>query len=151
MGGDLPVKESKNPQFIVWAIKDPISANLDRIQIIKGWMENGEMKEMIYNVAVSDGRTIKPDGSVAKLEAPIDLSTGDFNTSKGSVELKSVWTDPEFDPKQTAFYYVRVIQLPTARWTYYDELREKVKFPAGVPKSIQERAWSSPIWYTPKK
>lgn len=151
MGGDLPVKESKNPQFIVWAIKDPISANLDRIQIIKGWMENGEMKEMIYNVAVSDGRTIKPDGSVAKLEAPIDLSTGDFNTSKGSVELKSVWTDPEFDPKQTAFYYVRVIQLPTARWTYYDELREKVKFPAGVPKSIQERAWSSPIWYTPKE
>lgn len=80
---------------------------------------------------------------------PIDLTNGNYNTTKGSVELKGVWTDPKFDTNQTAFYYVRVIELPTARWTYYDELREKVKMPAGVPKSIQERAWSSPIWYTP--
>lgn len=151
MGGDLPVTAAKSPKFIVWATKDPNSANLDRIQIIKGWMEKGEMKEMIYNVAVSDGRTIKADGSVEKLDAPIDLSNGKSNTTKGSVELKAVWTDPKFDPKQTAFYYVRVIELPTARWTFYDELREKVKMPANVPKSIQERAWSSPIWYTPKK
>lgn len=150
MGGDLPVAEAKNPKFIVWATKDPNGANLDRIQVIKGWMEKGAMKEMIYNVALSDGRTINADGSVAKLDAPINLTNGNFNTTKGSVELKAVWTDPEFDPKQTAFYYVRVIELPTARWTFYDELREKVKFPANVPKSIQERAWSSPIWYTPK-
>ena len=151
MGGDLAVMPSKSPKFIVWATKDPNSANLDRIQIIKGWMEKGEMKEMVYNVAVSDGRTIKADGSVSKLDAPIDLKNGNYNSTKGSVELKAVWTDPKFDANQTAFYYVRVIELPTARWTYYDELREKVKMPAGVPKSIQERAWSSPIWYTPKK
>lgn len=150
MGGDLPFDNSKKPKFIVWATKDPNGANLDRIQIIKGWIENGQMKEKIYNVAVSDGRVIKADGSVDKLDAPIDLKTGAYKTDKGSVELQAVWTDPAFDSKQSAFYYVRVIEIPTARWTFFDELRENVKYPDNVPKSIQERAWSSPIWFTPK-
>ncbi|MFN9494171.1 MAG: DUF3604 domain-containing protein, partial [Sphingobacteriales bacterium] len=151
MGSDLKTAENKSPKFLVWASKDPNGANLDRIQIIKGWMEKGQIKEMIYTVAVSSGRAIKRDGTVTPLNAPIDSATGKPSATKGSVELKAVWTDPKFDPAQTAFYYVRVIELPTARWTFYDELREKVKYPASVPKSIQERAWSSPIWYTPKK
>ena len=151
MGGDLSEAKGKSPQFIVWAIKDPIGPGLDRIQIIKGWMDHGEMKEKIYNVAVSDSREIKADGSVSPLNATVDLKTGDFNSDKGSVQLMTVWTDPDFDASQKAFYYARVLQLPTARWNLYDEIRENVTFPETVPKTLVERAWSSPIWYTPKK
>ena len=150
MGGDLPNAKGKSPQFLVWAIKDPIGPGLDRIQIIKGWLENGQMKEAIYNVAVSDGRKIQPDGSVEALEAPVNLETGEFDGSKGSAELMTAWSDPDFDPAQKAFYYARVLQLPTARWTLYDEIREGVKYPDEVQESIVERAWSSPIWYSPK-
>ena len=151
MGGDLSEAKGKSPQFIVWAIKDPIGPGLDRIQIIKGWMDHGEMKEKIYNVAVSDSREIKADGSVSPLNATVDLKTGDFNSDKGSAQLMTVWTDPDFDASQKAFYYARVLQLPTARWNLYDEIRENVTFPETVPKTLVERAWSSPIWYTPKK
>ncbi len=150
MGGDLPEVNGKSPQFIVWAIKDPMGPGLDRIQIIKGWLENGEMKEAIYNVAVSDDRKIQSDGSVEPLKAMVNMETGDFDSSKGSSELMTVWTDPDFDPSQKAFYYARVLQLPTARWTLYDEIREGVKYPDAIPKSIVERAWSSPIWYSPE-
>ena len=149
MGGNLPQTKGEKPKFIVWAIKDPIGPGLDRIQIVKGWIENGQMKEKIYNVAVSDDRTINADGTVEPLDAPVDLSTGEFTTDKGSNRLMSVWTDTDFDPTQKAFYYVRVLQLPTARWNLYDEIREGVKFPESVPKFLVERAWSSPIWYTP--
>ncbi|MGL6269421.1 MAG: DUF3604 domain-containing protein, partial [Chitinophagaceae bacterium] len=148
MGGDLPLKDGKKPSFLVWAMKDPLGPNLDRIQIVKGWVEKGVMKEKVFNVAVSDNRVIKADGSVAKLDAQIDMKTGAFNKDKGSIELKATWTDPGFDPAQHAFYYVRVLQLPTARWTFYDELREGVTMPKSVSKSIIERAWSSPIWFT---
>lgn len=149
MGGDLPQANGRSPKFIVWAIKDPIGPGLDRIQVIKGWLENGEMKETIYNVAVSDDREIKADGSVEPIDAPVDLKTGDFTADKGSAQLMTVWTDPDFDATQKAFYYVRVLQLPTARWNLYDEIREGVKFPESVPKTLVERAWSSPIWYSP--
>jgi hypothetical protein len=149
MGGNLTEGDGRTPKFIVWAIKDPIGPGLDRIQIIKGWLENGEMMEKIYNVAVSDGREIQADGSVLPLDAPVNLETGDFDRSRGSAELMTVWTDPDFDPSQKAFYYARVLQLPTARWTLYDEIREGVRYPETVPKSIVERAWSSPIWYSP--
>jgi hypothetical protein len=151
MGGDLSDANGKNPQFIVWAIKDPIGPGLDRIQIIKGWMDHGKMKEKIYDVAVSDNREIKADGSVNPLNATVDLKTGDFNKDKGSAQLMMVWTDPDFDASQKAFYYARVLQLPTARWNLYDEIRKGVKFPETVPKTLVERAWSSPIWYTPAK
>jgi hypothetical protein len=150
MGGDLKHENSKNPKFLVWALKDPINANLDRIQIIKGWYDNGEMKEEIYNVAVSDNRT-QANGSVIPTDAKVDLETGAFDTTKGNVEFMTTWEDKNFDPNQHAFYYVRVIQLPTARWTLYDEIREGVSYKPGVAKTLQERAWSSPIWYTPIK
>ncbi len=147
MGGDY--KGSKAPQFLVWAMKDPIGPNLDRIQIIKGWYENGEMRDTIYNVAAS-GKRLKSDGTVKPIDAPINLKTGEFNTKKGDPELMTVWTDPNWDPKQEAFYYVRVLQLPTARWNLYDELRSGVKYPDSVKKQIVERAWASPIWYEVK-
>ncbi|MFT5824386.1 MAG: hypothetical protein ACI8ZM_005654 [Crocinitomix sp.] len=149
MGGDLKASEGMSPKFIVTALKDPIGPGLDRIQIIKGWMENGEMMEKTYNVAVSDNRQINPDGSVASINAPVNLETAAFNTEKGSSELMTVWTDPDFDASQKAFYYARVLQLPTARWNLYDEIREGVIFPTSVPKTLVERAWSSPIWYSP--
>ncbi|EGR3032784.1 DUF3604 domain-containing protein [Vibrio parahaemolyticus] len=147
MGGDY--KGSKAPQFLVWAMKDPIGPNLDRIQIIKGWIENGEPNDTVYNV-VASGKRLKSDGTVAPIDAPINLNTGEFNSEKGDPELMGVWTDPNWNPKQEAFYYVRVLQLPTARWTLYDELREGVKYPDDVKRQIVERAWASPIWYEVK-
>ena len=147
MGGDYT--GTKAPEFLVWAIKDPIGPNLDRIQIIKGWYENGEMKDTIFNVVASDKR-LKSDGNVTPIDAPINLKTGAFDAQKGDAELMGVWTDPQWDPKQEAFYYVRVLQLPTARWTLYDELREGVKYPDFVKRQIVERAWASPIWYEVK-
>ncbi|MGD2131107.1 MAG: DUF3604 domain-containing protein [Lysobacterales bacterium] len=144
MGGDYTGDAA--PQLLVWAAKDPDGPNLDRIQIIKGWLEDGEMMDTVYNVVASDGR-LNDDGSVEPIDAPIDLTTGQFNTEKGSAELRGLWTDPDFDPSQEAYYYVRVLQLPTARWTLYDEIREGVAYPDDVKKQIVERAWGSPIWY----
>jgi hypothetical protein len=147
MGGDLN-KGTSNPKFLVWASKDPIAPGLDRIQIIKGWYDNGELKEKIYNIEASDGR-LQKDGTVTPTDAKVDLKTGAFDTSKGSVEFMATWEDPKFDKTQNAFYYVRVIQLPTARWSLWDEIREGVTYKADVAKTLQERAWSSPIWYSP--
>ena len=146
MGGDYTSTEA--PQIMVWAVKDPIGPGLDRIQIIKGWLENGKMKDTVYNVAAS-GNRLKPDGTVEPINAPINLETGEFNKTLGAPELMTVWTDPNFNPEQHAFYYTRVLQLPTARWNLYDELRNPgVKFPEETPKQIVERAWGSPIWYS---
>lgn len=147
MGGDLAHRDEA-PQFLVWALKDPINANLDRIQIIKGWYDDGKMQEKIYDVAVSDNR-LRADGTVTPTDAKVDLTTGAFDNTKGSIEFMSTWQDPDFDKNQHAFYYVRVIQLPTARWTLYDEIREGVRYKDDVAKTLQERAWSSPIWYNP--
>lgn len=144
MGGDY--SGSEPPRFLVWAAKDPIGPNLDRIQIIKGWYEDGEMKDIVYNV-VASGDRLREDGTVEPIDAPIDLSTGQFNTEKGSPELMGVWTDPDFDPNQQAYYYVRALQLPTARWTLYDEIRSGVSYPPDVKRQIVERAWGSPIWH----
>ena len=150
MGSDMSAGRGA-PSFIVWAEKDPKEAPLDRIQIIKGWYRNGELQEKIYNVAVSDGRAIAEDGSVASIEAPVNLATGSYAEDKGSAQLKGVWTDPDFNPADHAFYYARVLQIPTARWTLWDEVREDVEYPEEVPRTVVERAWSSPIWYTPTK
>ena len=144
MGGDYTGTEA--PQFLVWAMKDPIGPNLDRIQIIKGWYENGEMKDTVFNI-VASGNRLQADGSVTPIDAPINMETGEFNTKKGDPELMGVWIDPTWVPEQEAFYYVRVLQLPTARWTLYDELREGVKYPDDVKRQIVERAWASPIWH----
>jgi len=150
MGGDLPkAREDQSPSFLVYALKDPFGPNLDRVQIIKGWIEDGEMMEKIYNVIVSNDRLDPETGEASSIVAPVDLSTGAFNTEKGEAQMMTVWQDPDFDPSQNAFYYARVIQLPTARWTLWDEIREGVEYPDELEKTIQERAWSSPIWYKP--
>ncbi|MFD1316453.1 DUF3604 domain-containing protein [Namhaeicola litoreus] len=142
-------KGNSTPEFLVWAIKDPIAPNLDRIQIIKGWVENGAMKDTIFNIAASEDR-LKPDGTVTPIDAPIDMKTGEFNKEKGAPELMVVWKDPTFDPNQNAYYYVRVIQLPTARFSLWDEIRNPdVHYPEDTKKVIQERAWASPIWIEP--
>lgn len=150
MGGDLAVNQSTEPNFLIWAQKDPMNTNLDRVQVIKGWYENGELKEQIFNVAVSDDR-MQADGTVLPTDASVNLETGAPEMGKGSAEFMVTWNDPDFNPELHAFYYVRVIQLPTARWTLWDEIREGVEYPAEVKKTVQERAWSSPIWYTPGK
>jgi Protein of unknown function (DUF3604) len=150
MGGDLPPRKGKAPTFIVWAVKDPVDGNLDRIQIVKGWSKSGQSFEKIYDVVWSGDR--KPDPATGKLPAvgnTVDVKNASYTNTIGTVELKKVWTDPEFDPKLHAFYYARVIQIPTPRWSTYDAKKLGVAPPTTVPSSIQERAWTSPIWYTP--
>jgi hypothetical protein len=150
MGGDLPEAKSKAPSFIVWAERDPTSANLDRIQIIKGWANNGQSFERTYDVAWSGDR--KPDpgtGKLPPLASTVDISKGTYKNTIGSAELKAVWTDPDFDPSLDAFYYARALLIPTPRWTTIQAAQSGVVPPDVVPATIQDRAWSSPIWYTP--
>ena len=152
MGGDLAAKpDSTNaPTFAVWALKDPESGNLDRVQIVKGWYENGYPQEKIYDVALSDNR--KPDpktGKVKPVGNSVDVANATYSNSIGDSELSAVWTDPEFKPEHHAVYYVRVLEIPTPRWSTYDAKALGIAPPDGLPTSIQERAWSSPIWYTP--
>ena len=152
MGQDLPNKpgKAKAPTFAVWALKDPDSGNLDRIQIIKGWYQNGYPQEKIYDVAWSDNR--KPDAKTGKLPPvgnTVDIKNASYENSIGENELAAVWTDPDFDPSHHAVYYVRVLEIPTPRWSTYDAKAMGIAPPDGVDATIQERAWSSPIWYTP--
>jgi hypothetical protein len=150
MGGDLPVAKSKAPSFIVWAERDPSSANLDRIQIIKGWAKNGQTFEKIYDVAWSGNRKSDPvSGKVPPIGNTVNISKGTYKNTVGSAELKTVWTDPDFDPGLDAFYYARVLQIPTPRWTTIQAAQLGVVPPSVVPLTVQDRAWSSPIWYTP--
>ena len=149
MGGDISLINGA-PEFLVWAVKDPIGNNLDRIQIIKGWYAQGEMQEKIYNVAVSDDREINTDGTVAQTSATVDLNNGKTDKAKGAVELSTIWKDPDFDPSVEAFYYVRVIENPSLRWSTWDKIRYGSKYPEDLPDVIQERAWTSPVWYSPK-
>ena len=150
MGGDLAAGGAKAPTFAVWAVKDPTSGNLDRIQIVKGWTKSGQSFEKIYDVVWSGDR--KPDkwtGRVGSVGNTVNIEAATFENSIGSVELKTVWTDPEFDPTLPTFYYARVFEIPTPRWTTLQAKELGVAPPDIVPATIQERAWSSPIWYTP--
>jgi hypothetical protein len=152
MGGDLPTRKGAAPTFIVWAVKDPADGNLDRIQIIKGWSKSGQSFEKVYDVVWSGDR--KPDPASGKVPAvgnTVDVKNASYTNTIGAVELKKVWTDPDFDPKLNAFYYARVIQIPTPRWSTFDAKKLGVAPPTTVPSSIQERAWTSPIWYAPEK
>ncbi len=151
MGGDLPKKASKAPTFAVWALKDPESGNLDRVQIIKGFINKwGRTDEKIYDVALSDGRKADPKtGKVPPVGTTVDIKKATYTNDSGESQLSVVWTDPEFDPKQKAVYYVRVLEIPTPRWSTYDSARNNLPLSKLVPTTIQERAWSSPIWYTP--
>ncbi len=150
MGGDLPPANAKAPSFIVWAVKDPTSGNLDRIQIIKGWSKNGQSFEKIYDVVWSgDRKPNKWTGVVPPIQSTVDIENATYTNTVGSVELKTVWTDPEFDPGLNAFYYARVLEIPTPRWTTIQAQKLGIQPPDVVAATLQERAWSSPIWYTP--
>ena len=141
---------ARRRRFVVWAVKDPTSANLDRIQIVKGWTQNGQSFEKIFDVAWSGDR--KPDkwsGRVPAIQSTVDLEKATYTNNVGSTELKTVWTDPEFDASLHAFYYARVLEIPTPRWTLIQAVKAGIPPPDVVPLTGQERAWSSPIWYTP--
>jgi hypothetical protein len=152
MGGDMrPLSASATaPSFAVWAVKDPISGNLDRIQIVKGWTKSGQSFEKVFDVAWAGDR--KPDkwtGVVPPVGSTVDTEKATYTNSIGAVELKTVWTDPEFDPSMHAFYYARALEIPTPRWTTIQAAKLGIAPPDTVHATQQERAWSSPIWYTP--
>jgi hypothetical protein len=154
MGSDLPPASgaSKAPAFMVWATKDPTSGNLDRIQIIKGWAKSGQSFEKICDVVWAGDR--KPDkwtGIVPPIQNTVDIENATYTNSVGSVELKKVWTDPEFDSSLHAFYYVRVLEIPTPRWTTIQAHKLGIAPPDVVAPTLQERAWTSPIWYSPSE
>ena len=151
MGGDLRKASSgDSPNFLVAAMKDPLSGNLDRIQIIKGWMgSNGDLHEKVYDVAWSGDRKAGANGKVPAVGNTVDVANATWSNSIGSPELIAVWEDPEFDAGEAAFYYARVIEIPTPRWTAYEAKRFGVDMPDEVPMITQERAYTSPIWYTP--
>ena len=155
MGQDLPKKASKAPTFAVWAQKDPDSGNLDRVQIIKGWASpvTGFPEEKIYDVVWSDMNKRKPDAKTGKLPPvgnTVNTKKATWTNDIGASQLSAVWTDPDFDPGIKAVYYVRVLEIPTPRWSTYDSARNNLPLPTEVPATIQERAYSSPIWYTPE-
>jgi hypothetical protein len=152
MGGDLTeAPEGKAPRFLVYAIKGPRGANLDRVQMVKGWLdENGTAQEKVYNIAWSDDRELRDDGTLKPVGNTVDLVTGTYTNEIGDAQLSTVWEDPDFDPEVRAFYYLRVLQIPTPRHTLYNAIALGMDpQKTGHPPTIQERAYSSPIWYTP--
>jgi hypothetical protein len=152
MGGDLSrAPTGKAPSFMLFALRDPVGANLDRMQIVKGWLDDdGKTHERIYDVAVSDGRTIGSDGRCkTPVGNTVDLEAATWTNTIGASELMSVWVDPDFDPKVKAFYYARILEIPTPRWVLYDRVRLGAELPKEAKLVQQERAYSSPIWYTP--
>ena len=152
MGSDLRAmpKGAKAPGFMVYALRDRIGANLDRIQMVKGWVDaRGKTQEKVYNVAWSGERKLDAKGKLPAVGNTVDVANANWKNTIGAAELGTIWTDPDFDPKQKAFYYARVLEIPTPRWTTYDAFRYGVDLPEGAPTSTQERAYTSPIWYTP--
>ena len=152
MGGDLmdaPAGEA--PKFLVRALRDPDGANLDRVQVIKGWLDkDGKTHERIYDVAVSDGRAIDADGRARQpVGSTVDIEKATYTNTIGDAILAAYWEDPDFDPSEAAFYYVRVLEIPTPRWTTYDAAFYGIKRPDNVPATVQDRAYTSPVWYTP--
>ncbi len=152
MGGDLmKAPEGKAPNFMIRALRDPDGANLDRVQIIKGWVDNkGDTHERIFDIAVSDGRKIGADGRAKEsVGNTVDVETATYTNTIGAALLAGYWQDPDFDPNEHAFYYVRVLEIPTPRWTTYDAAFFNIDRPDIVPATLQDRAYTSPIWYTP--
>ena len=153
MGGDLPSRPrgASAPRFILQAIKDPDGANLDRIQVIKVWTEGKEYKEKIFNIALSGSRKPNAAGRVRPVGDTVDLKTGAYKNSIGAASLTATWKDPEFDPARAAVYYARVLEIPTPRWSTLLAVHNHLPIPKAAPATIQERAWTSPIWYTPQQ
>jgi hypothetical protein len=157
MGGDLTnAPAGKAPQLLIRAVKDPIGANLDRVQVVKGWLDStGETHEKIYNVAWSDRRKLDTQGSLPPVGDTVDIANARYTNTIGATQLAAVWKDPDFDPRRRAFYYVRVLEIPTPRQQVFDAIAlglsvEEIK-KINLPTTIQERAYSSPIWYTPAR
>lgn len=150
MGGELGAASAKAPSFMVAAAKDPYSGNLDRIQIIKGWIDSaGESHEKVYDVVWSDDRKPRRNGKLPPVGNTVNVEKATWLNSIGEPELIAVWQDPDFNSQESAFYYARVIEIPTPRWTAYEAKRYRVKMDNKVPMTTQERAYTSPIWYTP--
>ncbi|MBP7003558.1 DUF3604 domain-containing protein [Amaricoccus sp.] len=151
MGGDLKPRDGdKAPTFVVEAVKDPTSGNLDRVQIVKGWAKDGQSFEKVYDVVWSGDRTPGPvDGKVPAIGSTVDVANATYTNDIGSVQLTGAWTDPDFDPTLDAFYYARTLEIPTPRWTTIQARELGIAPPEMVAATVQERAWSSPIWYTP--
>jgi hypothetical protein len=154
MGGDLSAAPAgKAPTFLVAALKDQLSGNLDRIQIVKGWLDDdGDTHEMVYNVAWGDAekRSLDSEGKLPAVGNTVDVENATWTNTIGDPELITVWEDPDFDPAERAFYYARVMEIPTPRWTAYDAKRYNLDLPDNVLMHLQERAYTSPIWYTPQ-
>lgn len=151
MGADLLNRKRGAPRFFAWAVRDPSSTWLQRLQIVKGWIADGEQRERVYDVACSDGQ--KPDPATHRCPdngAGVDPATCNYDIDAGATELRAAWHDPDFDRRQRAFYYVRVLENPTCRWSTWDALRAGIEPRPDVSTTIQERAWSSPIWALPR-
>jgi hypothetical protein len=152
MGADLPAASGKAPRFILQASKDPDGANLDRMQIIKVWLDGKAYKEKVFDVALSGGRRDDPrTGKAPAVGDTVNLTTGKYANTIGAPMLTAVWQDPTFDAHIPAVYYARVLEIPTPRWTTLLAIANHLPIPAKAPATIQERAWSSPIWFTPPK
>jgi hypothetical protein len=151
MGGDLPARKGGSaPTFMVYALRDVIGGNLDRIQIVKGWLDDaGATHEKVYDVAWSTGREPDANGVLPPVGNTVDIEAANWANTIGASELGTVWTDPDFDARESAFYYARVLEIPTPRWIVYDAFRYGIEIPEGAETTHQERAYSSPIWYTP--
>ena len=151
MGGDLRAHDAGGaPTFMVYALRDAIGANLDRIQIVKGWLDaKGKTHEKVYDVAWSPDASPMPAACYPRSATRWTLRRPTGRNTIGASELATVWTDPDFDPKQRAFYYARVLEIPTPRWIVYDAFRFGVEIPEGAETTHQERAYTAPIWYTP--
>jgi len=151
MGSDLPARPAsgKAPRFAIWAAKDPNSGNLDRVQVIKVWESNGQQHEKVFDVAWSGSRKIDPGtGKLPAVGNTVNLESGAYTNDIGATELRTVWQDPQFDPRQSAAYYLRVLEIPTPRWSTLLAVRNHLPLPSSVPATEQQRGWSSPIWYT---
>jgi hypothetical protein len=135
---------------MVFALRDAMGANLDRIQIVKGWYDGDKTHEKVYDVVWSDDRTPGPDGRLPPVGNTVDVKNAFWTNTIGAPELSTVWTDPDFNPRLHAFYYARVLEIPKPRWSTYDAFRFGVPIPEGAPTSIQDRAYTSPIWYQPE-
>lgn len=149
MGSDLPTSTTaKAPSFIVQALKDAEGANLDRVQIVKGWLDaNGKTQEKVFDVVWSDNRKMDAKGKLPPVGNTVNIADASYTNTIGAISLQAVWTDPEFDANQDAFYYARVLEIPTPRWSTFDAKELKIEPLKTIPSVIQERAWSSPIWY----
>jgi hypothetical protein len=150
MGSELPPKDMKqSPSFMVFALRDPQGANLDRIQIVKGWHDGKQMQEKVYDVSWSGERKPDKKGRLPAVGNTVNAANATWSNTIGASELGTVWSDPDFNPAHRAFYYARVLEIPTPRWSTHDAFRFGIDIPEGAPTSTQERAYTSPIWYKP--